>query len=102
MTFALFANQLIQLLVISSLKISVVLLAALVLIRLLHRSSASLRHWLLNLTLIATLLLPVLSLVSPVWLLAILPGNAAASGGVIDRTTIFSSPLDMKAMIVKS
>ena len=95
MTFNVLSNQIVQLLAVSSLKISAILLAALILVRLLPRSSAALRHWVLNLTLIATLILPLLSIISPVWSLAILPDAAPASGGVIDHTIAFFAPFNI-------
>jgi len=102
MTFSAFADQLIQLLAISFLKTSAILGIALLLARLLHRSSASLRHWLLNLTLIATLLLPLLSTISPAWSLAILPSTTSAAGGLSDRTTIFYAPQIKRGDVVKA
>ena len=96
------ANQLALLLVTSSLKITAILLAAFVLVRLLRRNSAALRHWVLTLALMATLVLPLLSIISPVWSLAILPGSTAAAGGLIDRTTTFYTPPNKTPDMIKA
>src|SRR3954465_12083181 len=64
-----------QFLLVTSFKTTCILALMFVGLWLLRHSSASLRHWLLNISLMAVLALPIFTWLMPVWSLAILPGN---------------------------
>src|SRR3954464_4500621 len=64
-----------QFLIVTSFKTTCILALMFVGLWLLRHSSASLRHWLLNISLMAVLVLPIFTLLMPAWSLAILPEN---------------------------
>lgn len=73
------SDKIFQLLVTSSVKVTLICAVVYGLIILLKRNSASLRHWLLALTLLSALLIPILTVAMPAWWVAILPEAPVAA-----------------------
>src|SRR5690348_7913597 len=72
-------DPILQFLVVASLKTACILLVTFGGLWLMRQASASLRHWLLNISMIAALVLPVFTWLMPSWSLAILPQTPTAS-----------------------
>ena len=69
------ARRILEFIAASSLRATLILLVAFMLTRLWRGGSAALRHWVWMLALIGVLILPFVSIISPVWRLSVLPGS---------------------------
>ncbi|MEP6986592.1 MAG: extracellular solute-binding protein, partial [Chloroflexota bacterium] len=84
-------NPILQFLVVTSLKTTCILVLTVVGLWLLRHSSASLRHWLLNISLMAILSLPLFTWLMPAWSLPILPQSELTNVPTVSPT----KPLDI-------
>jgi beta-lactamase regulating signal transducer with metallopeptidase domain len=60
-------------LVVSALRVSIILFAALCLLRLMRRRSAALRHWVLSVAVLAAIAAPIITLLVPAWEVRVVP-----------------------------
>src|SRR5258706_6604885 len=82
------ADRGLELLVVASLKGTLVLVIAWALMTILKRASASVRHWICSLALVSTIAIPLLQLAAPVWFVPILPNASNPS----DNVTVAPNP----------
>jgi TonB family protein len=87
---------LIGLLLESTVKASIVMLAALIAVACLRRRSAALRHWILSAAIVAALATPLLGLVTPAWHVPLGPGPIATAPSPRAAVTPPPSPRDTR------
>ena len=88
----LFSEHSLPLIIDATIKASLVLILAIVLDRMLARSSAAIRHRVWGLSLWSALLVPVLSIVLPQWQIPILPKRAVSQSLTTPQEAIVSTP----------